>query len=194
MAGFAIGNRVDETFMLMTLIPIQPTPPGGPNYSLRIRDYLDSLGRDHASPFRKVAALHFCRFVIIDGLPNEGYQTEADNLHSEYLMLDASIAGDWEVCVTAMLSEIPEIMHKVYENCVGFPGVIEAQGFVDYLRKGLTEAAFGFGAYPQASVYEVRRAISTQKSFRKFALAAQELPPEELQGAFQKFIGQLEAS
>lgn len=190
MADYALSNRVDETYMLMTLCPIKMDR--GSSLQSRIREVFDKLGEGDASPFRRVPGLHFCRFVIIYDLPHEGYPTKRDHLNSPYLMMSADIAGDWEVCIKSMLTEVRQTMHDVFVNCVGYPGVGDSTAFLDYLKKCQIDASFAFGAYPQASLYEVRSALDVQKRFREFVLQSQTLPPEKLQEEFLKFINQLE--
>jgi hypothetical protein len=190
MASYALDNRVLETYMLMTLCPIKSNL--GSSRQTRLREVFDGLGLGEASPFRKIPMLHFVRFVIVYDVPGEGYPTKRDHLQSPYLLMSADIAGDWEMCIQSMMTEIRPVIRSIFENCVGFPGAGDGLAFLNYLKQCQIDAAFAFGAYPQASVYEVRSALSLQKRYREFVLKTQEIAPERMQEEFRRFMSELE--
>lgn len=91
MADYALSNRVDETYMLMTLVSILQDSSGKcPSPLSRIRDYLSRLPNDGDSPFLKTPSLRFCRFVIVHDLPSQGYRSHSDHLQSPCLLISAT--------------------------------------------------------------------------------------------------------
>ncbi len=193
MADYALSNRIDASYMLTTLVPILATEPAynQPSFQTRIRRFLAELPTGDASPFLRIPTLHFCRFVVIYDLPCQGYPVATDHLNSPYLLMAATMTGDWRSCMETMLAEIPQVFQAIYSNCVGYPGVNETQSFIDYLAKCQIDAAFSFGAYPQASLYEVKRALDVQAQFRRFVLDTQTTEPQDLQQRFQQFMSQV---
>ncbi|TWT97405.1 hypothetical protein [Neorhodopirellula pilleata] len=190
MAGYALGNRVDQNYMLSTLTPIKVTEPegNGTSYQTRIREYLHQLPNGKASPFRRIPNLQFCRFVIFYDLPCQGFPTTTDHLNSPYLMMSSVIAGDYKICLQSMLEEIPDVLEQIYCNCVAFPGTNDIASFLDYVERCRFDATFSFGAYPQANLYEVRAAVRLQAQFREFALKTPRQDPVALQADFRQFM------
>ncbi len=194
MASYALGNQLEETYMLMTLSPVVVVghQEDGPSFQDHLRQLLTELPRAAQSPFEKIPSLHFCRFVIIGDVPCEGFPAETDHLNSPYLLMSASIAGDWKLCIQSMLQKIPKTISDIFSNCYGFPGIGDHEAVVNYLESCQIDASFSFGAYPEASLYEVRRALKVQSEFRRFAIDSQGASPRDLQSRFTRFIESLE--
>lgn len=190
MANYALGNRVDASYTLMTLTPILNIRPEGnnPSHQARIREYFAKLPNGEASPFRKIPTLHLCRFVIVSDLPNQGFPSETDHLNSPYLLMVANMAGDWKDCIRSMVQQMRVEINAIFENCVGFPGTGNPSEFVDYVESCQMDSVFSFGAYTEATLYEVHRALDVQKRFRKFATENQGVDPGDLQANFRSFI------
>ena len=192
MPDFAIGNVVAASYCFMALCPIRRSAPGSPNsYESRIRDSLARLPTGADSPFGRVPSIHLCRLLVLDDVPYEGFPASRDHLQSSYLLFSANIAGDLTSCLAELASVVPDVLHSIWVNCVGFPGVESPPEFIAYLKKCQIETSFFFGSYPQASLLEVLNALQTQRLFTQFLIATQGTPPPQLKERFTRFMEDL---
>lgn len=189
MPEFALGNVVENSYCFTALCPIRREADGS-SYSFRtqIRSYLEQVPNGEDSPFTQLSSIHLCRLLVIDDLPYEGLPAKQDHLCSAYLLFSANIAGDLTTCLTDFASTLPELIHQVWINCVGYPGVESPHEFITYLKKCQIDTSFFFGGYPQASLIEVLNALQIQKQFIQFVIESQSAPPHELKERFHSFM------
>lgn len=192
MPDFALGNVVGQSYCFTALCPIRRHAVGSPDsFQTRIREYLSQLPSGGDSPFARIGSMHLCRLLVIDDVPFEGFPAHEDHLQSSYLLFTASISGDPVSCLSELLAAAPDVVHNVWVNCVGYPGIESPSEFLAYLKKCQIDASFFFGGYPQATLPEVLRALQTQTHFTRFVIGSQATPPEELQSRFRAFMEDL---
>ena len=141
-----------------------------------VRDEVERWPRGEQSPFAAVPRTHFARFVIVRGLPRQVAAQPADVLGAPYLMLSAFFDGDPDRWVADLVAEIPDQLGRALGSCTGFPGDPRTHGHA--VRAWLVEhrvpATAIFGAYPDASVDDVRAALAFRERFREFAFGVEE--------------------
>ncbi len=187
MVNRCFNGSSRSTYGLTVLAPIKPdagtlSPKG------EISRYLATCPTGPESPLAKVSTTHQARWVVIAGLPYEGYPAHVDFLKSSYLLFTSNFDGDLDVYLEALATRIPETISALWTHCVGFPGVESLEPFKTYMKACQIETTFYFGAYPDATVEQVLRALAVQRRFVEFVLATQGKPARELQQAFQTLI------
>jgi hypothetical protein len=136
------------------------------------------------SPFTRIAAVHFARFVIIPGLERQVADQPADDLADPYLMFSSFFDGDRDALLTALCVEMADEADAAWRHCRGYPGHPRENGatFRRWLGEHRVPATAIFGAYPDATVADVRRALAFRDRFREFAFG-----PERGKAAFDRF-------
>ena len=123
------------------------------------------------SPFARLPQTHFARFVVLPGLRRETVAQPVDRLSGPYLMFSAFFDGDPEAWLGALCEAMPAEAEAVWRHCRGFPGGPQQQrhAFVKWLLEHRVPATAVFGAYPDATVQDVRDALAFRERFREFA-------------------------
>ena len=123
------------------------------------------------SPFARLPATHFARFVIIPGLERQVVDQPADDLASPYLMFSAFFDGEHDAYLTALCEQAGDEADRAWRHCRGYPGHPARSGatFRRWLDAHRVPATAIFGAYPDKSVQEVRDALAFRDAFREFA-------------------------
>jgi hypothetical protein len=115
------------------------------------------------SPFAAVEGTHFARFVVLDGPRRAAADQPADEL-GPYLMFSAFFDREADVWLAAL----PAPTADVFRCCRGYPS--EGAATVRaWLHEHRVPATAIFGAYPEATVAEVRDALAFRERFRRFA-------------------------
>ena len=123
------------------------------------------------SPFARLPATHFARFVIIPELRRDVSLQPADVLDAPRLMFSAFFDVEPAAYLTALCEAIPDEAHAVLRHCRGCPGHPRdhAAGVRAWLMAHRVAATAIFGAYPGTTVRGVREALAFREAFRRFA-------------------------
>ena len=124
----------------------------------------DELATWEESPFAALANVHFARFVVIERVAREDASQPDDHLDRPYLMASAFFDGDPEAWPDAL----PDEVVAVFRHCAGWPGA-GRRPFRRWLLAHRVEATAVFGAYPDATVAQVRDALAFRRRFRELA-------------------------
>ena len=140
-----------------------------------------------SSPFARVPQVHFARFVVLPGLRRETVEHPEDRLSGPYLMFSAFFDGDPERFLDGVCEALPREAEAVWRHCRGFPGgpASHKHAFVKWLVTHRVQATAVFGAYPDATVQDVRDALAFRERFREFAFDLE--ARRGTQRAFQAF-------
>ena len=84
----------------------------------------------------------------------------------------------------ALRTELAEDADAVWGHCAGYPGRADAPAFAAYFRNHQLESALFFAAYGDQTVAQVQGNLAQRTRLIEFAMAAQGLPPAELQARF----------
>lgn len=136
-----------------------------------LRAELDGWPRGTASPFARLAHVHFARFVVIGELRREVAEQPGDRLERPYLLFSAFADGDPALLPGAVLDALGSEAYAVWRHCSGCPGdpVVLRHAFLRWLGEHRIPATAIFGAYPKATVAQVRGALAFRERFREFA-------------------------
>ena len=135
------------------------------------RTEIESWPLRDQSPFTRLEQVHFARFVIVPGLERQVAEQPADDLASPYLVFSVFFDGARDALLTALCDELGDEADRAWRHCRGYPGHPRERGatFRSWLEKHRVPATAIFGAYPDASVRDVRRALEFRRRFREFA-------------------------
>ena len=127
------------------------------------------------SPFKRLEQVHFARFVIIPGLERQVADQPADDLAAPYLMFSAFFDGERDAFLTALSEELGDEAHGAWQHCRGYPGHPREHGatFRSWLEQHRVPATAIFGAYADASLPDIRRALAFRATFRDFAFGVE---------------------
>jgi hypothetical protein len=123
------------------------------------------------SPFGRLPATHFARLVIIPGLVRQVADQPVDELAGPYLMFSAFFDGEPDAYLAALCEQLADEADAAWRHCRGYPGHPAQNGatFRRWLGDHRVPATAIFGAYPDATVGEVRSALEFRAAFRELA-------------------------
>jgi hypothetical protein len=165
----------------------------GLSHDAALRREMALLNRAGESPFADLPTTHLARWVILPEAPFESIPAKVDHFQSKYLLFTSNFDGGTDPddvalrrYLEAMRVSIPDVLMRVYRHCVGFPGVGDAARFATYFKSAQVTTTFLFGAYANATVDQVLRALLAQRRIGDFIAEHQEArsSPAELQAAF----------
>ena len=136
-----------------------------------LRTELRSWPTGAQSPLAKVPRTHFARFVVLPGLSRQDSRQPDDALDTPYLVFSAFLDGDPATWLAGLCEAMPDELDRAFAHCAGHPGHPAEHGhaFRRWLGEHRVPATQLFGAYPDASVEDVRDALAFRERFRAFA-------------------------
>ncbi len=182
-----MGNRLKQVYGLTALSPIEGGRTDGVANAAAIRDELAELGTGEDSPFARVPKTHLARWVVVDDVPNHGVPAREDHTASKYLLFTSNFDGELDPYLDGMIEAIPDVVHRLYQYCIGYPGVEDRAAFRAYIRRCQIETTLLFGGYPGATLAEILRALDLKSRYVAFLAAHQCDTGADLRRAFLDF-------
>lgn len=183
-----MANQSGSVYGLTILSPIINGAAGDVSHDCAIRDYLAGLPRDHRSPFAKVSSTHLARLVVMDDVVFVGTPAREEHLQSKYLVFESNFDGDLDTYLRRMARDAAEEVHAVWQHCVGYPGVKDAEAFAAYMKKCQIETSYFFADVNNKTVQQTLRALKVQSGLAHFIESNQGKPAGEIQAAFRRFV------
>ncbi|MGQ0593960.1 MAG: hypothetical protein ACT4QB_15350 [Gammaproteobacteria bacterium] len=211
-------NISGNAYALTVLSPIKNGCVGEIAYADEVQDRLQSLGVCEDSPLAKVPQTYLARFFILDDVFYESSPgcdpfcnlldilsifedrfrlltlPREDHLRSRYLVFSSNFHGDLESYLRGMWSAISADIKRIWEHCVAFSEVQDAEGFIAYIKRCQLTANLFFMGSTDDSLDEQLKALYLKQQFAKFAVSHQGLGAAELQEAFRVFIERVQPS
>ena len=172
-------NRSGQAYGLTVLTPVLADEVSA------LAAHLDTFGSEDGSPLGRLAATHFARWVIIEDVVYQGGRQRRDNLKASRLLFTTNFDGPLDAYLEAMRIDLGEDADAVWGHCAGYPWRADAAAFAAYFRNHQLESALFFAAYGDQTVAQVQANVAQRTRLIEFAMAAQGLPPAELQARFQ---------
>jgi len=182
-------NRNGQAFGLTVLSPILSGTADGKSHAAAIRQTLAAFPAD---AFARAPKTHVARWVVIDDAPFEEAPALEDHLAVPYLLFTSDFDGDLDPYLIQLSTAMSEPFTAIYQHCVGFPGTDDVEAFIHYMKRCQVNTTFNFGAYPNATVEDVLRAVASQRALVEFVDAHQHISAAELQSAFREFLDRIE--
>lgn len=181
-------NTSGKAYGLTLLCPIRGGGPNDPPYARMLREHLESLGVDDASPLAHVPNTYMARFYILNDVFYQGHGFREEHLESRYLVFLSHFHGNRDTYVREMWSSSEDAVRAIWRHCVGFDDVEDAQGFVDYVTRCQVDNALFFNGSTDEPLSEQLKALYLKQEFTRFAYDNQGVPPEQLQHNFKEFV------
>jgi hypothetical protein len=189
-----MANDSGQVYGLTILSPIIEDQRLDIDHTAQLRWYLAKLPRDHTSPFAKVSSTYLARLVVLDDVVFVGKPACEEHLKSRYLIFESNFDGDLDTYLKRMASEIPQFVDAVWKHCVGYPGVVNSDAFVAYMKRCQLTTTFFFADVNDRTVQGSLKALQTQSALAHFIEKNQGKPPVEIQKRFGIFLEQLKAA
>ena len=189
-------------YALSVLSPIKQGHLKGESYNVLIRRELQSLGLDENSPWAKVPNTYLCRLYILDDVFYNpvnissliSYKTPIleEHLKSSYLVFFAHIHGARDAYLQGAWQNAQASIEKIWQHCVAFDRVNNADDFVEYIKKSEVKTTLPFNGSNDKPLEEQLKSLYLKQEFSKFAFAQQGKNASDLQDEFLKFIDRVQ--
>jgi hypothetical protein len=173
-------NLVGGVYAFVMLTPITPGRED------ELRAHLASLPSFEESPFAKVPATHFARWLIIPQLVYEGPPQKRDELKCQYLLFTAHFDGDPDPWIEALCARMGQEADRVWGNCVAYPGSADVEGVKRYFKHNQLEVPLYYNGYPGKTVADVKDALAFRSKAIEFVVRAQDMDPVRLRDEFRR--------
>jgi hypothetical protein len=151
----------------------------------RLQTTLANLSRP--SPFARLKATHFARFVIVPNRSSDG-QPAVESLRSPYLLFSATFDGSLADYLDDLCRELATEAQEIWGCCDGAPDVWGGATLKTYLQHNQIQTGLFFSAYDDADVADVKAALDTRARMISLAIRSQGMAPGDLRQAFlEKF-------
>ena len=187
-------NKNGSVYGLTILSPIIDDEKATPSHDLKIREYLASLPTGDNSPFALAPGTHLARLAVMDDVIYVGAPSCEEHLHSKYLVFESNCDSDLDSYLRGLATNIPEHLNAIWSHCVGYPGAVNPQAFIDYMKACQLETTFYFAAVDDRSVPQTLAALQTQRAVADFIASHQGMEPAQLQKEFAEFVAILKAA
>lgn len=185
-------NQSGNAYGLTTFCPIRNGGEGNQSYAGIIRDRLEDFPLDDQSPLALVPNTYMCRFYVLNDVFYEGKPAQDEHLKSKYLVFSSNFHGALDTYLQGMWQAASGSVKQIWEYCVGFEKVRDADSFVSYIKKCQVYTTFFFNGSTDESLAEQLKSLYLKQEFSKFVFENQGKTPAELQQAFAAFAARAE--
>jgi hypothetical protein len=185
-------NKSGRAYGLTTLCPIRNDSHQDQSSAAIIRARLRALEIDENSPMARVPNTYLCRMFVLDDVLYQGQPAHAEQLKSKYLVFVAELHGELRPYLQGMWQNAQAMIDQIWEHCVGFQNVHNANDFIHYIEKCQVETTFYFNGSTDEPLAEQLKALYLKQELSKFAHGNQGKDAAELQRAFKAFIAAVE--
>lgn len=178
-------DRLEELGTFCALTPLRDA-----DAVAAAREELRGWERGTGSPIARLPNVHFTRFVVMERpLRRADAGQPADEL-GPHLMFSAFYDGAQHPFLVALCEALPDEAHAVWRHCAGYPGSPRDDGYAfrAWLEQHRVPATAVFGAYPEATLPQVREALAFRERFRALAFGLDD--QRRMQKAFAEFDAQ----
>jgi len=179
-----VNRDPDRSGQAGALTVLTPVAPGA---EPDLRAYLDGL-RAGPSPLARLPRTHFGRWVIVGDLAPED-ERRPDHLAGPYVLFTASFDGPLDSYLDELCDELSVEASAIWGRCSGAPQPAAGAALKGYLRAHQARTGYFVAAYPEATVGQVRGALTRREDLIAFARSAQGMDPARLQAAFLDRLG-----
>ena len=180
-------NKSGKAYGLTTLCPLRNDSHEDQSSAAIVRARLRALAVDENSPMARVPNTYLCRMFVMDDVFYEGSPAHSEQLKSKYLVFVAELHGELRPYLQGMWQNAQAMIRQVWQYCVGFDRVHNANDFIGYIEKCQVETTFYFNGSNDEPLAEQLKALYLKQELSKFAHANQGKDAVELQRAFKAF-------
>jgi hypothetical protein len=185
-------NENGRAYGLTTLCPLVNDSRNDQSYAAIIRDRLRNLPVDEDSPMARVPNTYLCRMFVLDDVFYQGDPAGEDHLKNKYLVFVAELHGTLEPYLEGMWHHCQQEIRQIWEYCIGFQNVGNAQDWVGYIKQCQVQTTFYFNGSNDEPLAEQLKGLYLKQELGKFAAEHQGKDAASLQRAFKEFVARVE--
>jgi hypothetical protein len=152
MKGKQLGENVTEITAIAPIIPDRMD---------HLREVLKRSHHAPNSPIKKISTIHYARWVILE--PHH-----VPGLNGPQLLFTTNFDGGWQQYLEDFSNFDAGPLDAIFSNCVGWPGAVPVEGFLQYVHDHQIEAELFYAAYPTVTVREIARALAWKRKTDAF--------------------------
>jgi hypothetical protein len=173
-------NIMGDAYGLTSLYPVLA------GHEDALEDHLAALPVE-AGPLAALTQLHFSRLHVIRDLVYQGPPQKRDPLLSAHLIFTASLDGELDRFLED-LAGLGEAVDAIFSHCAGYPGSGDRAAFARYITEHQVDNGYFLGAYPRATVADVREGLRVADGVADLAARSRTLDDAALQAAFRELM------
>lgn len=193
-----MANTSGNAYGLTTLCPIinghSPTSSSSgfkdsESHDKEVRRLLQSLPTNEDSLFANTDNTYFARlFILNDVFFQQGNDFKRDQLKSKYLCFNSNFHGELEPYLIGMWNNNEKLVREIWQHCVAFDQVNQANDFVDYIKSCQVTTTLFFNGSNDKPVAEQLKALYVKQIFSEFVLTQQGKSATEIKQNFKYFL------
>lgn len=182
-----MSNTSGNAYGLTALCPIINGCKDDTSYSAILRDYLHALPLDRFSPMAKVPNTYLARFYVLSDVFYQGHPAREEHLQSQYLVFSSNFYGDLDSYLYDMWQHAEGEVKKIWQHCVAFDEVSNADQFIEYVKKCQIDNQLFFNGSNDLSLKAQLKSLFLKQEFSRFVYVNQGKPAHEIQKLFREF-------
>jgi hypothetical protein len=187
-------NENGKAYGLTVLSPLCNETRDNQSVAAIVRTRLRNLDAHEKSPLARVPNTYLGRMFVLDDVFYQGKPAIQEHLKSKYLVFVAELHGELGPYLQGMWQHAEPMVRELWEFCIGFDDVHNANDFVRYIKKCQVETTFYFNGSTDKPLAEQLKALYLKQELAKFAHEHQGQDAATLQQAFKAFVARVEPS
>lgn len=183
-------NTAGRLYGLTAFCPIKAGTPPKQDRSREalLRATLADLATDDQSFFAQVTNTYLARFYILKDVFYESKPARKEHLKSQYLVFTTNFHGELEPYLWEMWRRAEATVRSIWEHCVAFDAVDDADAFVRYIQRCQLENTLLFNGSNDEPLAEQLKGLYLKQEFGEFVATHQGMPTADLRAAFREFL------
>jgi hypothetical protein len=143
---------------------------------------------------RTLSTIHYARWVIVraSDFPRLSASQPKEKLRYSYMFFFSDFNGAWEEYVDAFSVAIPGSLNLIWWHSVGWPKAAPMQPFHAYIVRNQIYTNYYYGAYPMASVNDIKSSRNVRAGVSKLAATAMAAPPADFLKQYHALLKELQ--
>lgn len=141
-----------------------PLRPGGALWSRLFLGVAARRFRPLTEPIRTLSFIHFAQWTVLDRLPGA-----ADKLPVPVLLFESNFDVSLARYVDAFAYVLTRRFQLVWWRGYGYPGLLPANGFTEWVQRNSIEPDHYYCAYPETTTATAKAALAVQERLERFA-------------------------
>jgi hypothetical protein len=158
--------------------------PVGGGQEEKLGALLEELPKGEDSPFASLTSTHFARLILVPNLRDRADRELPDIPALLFFSAEFEVpVGGYIESLSALM---PDEVGEIFALCEGYPGVASPPRFKRWLLDHRVPAGFSIQGNPGATAGEIVESLALRNRIIEFAVATQELAPEDLLQAWRE--------
>jgi len=143
-------------------------------------------------PLLQLAFIHFAHWSLVTRMPQSAPWRRGKRLTYPYVLFQSNFNDDLDAYIDAFALAVPERVWGMWGGVLRFPGPSPLKVFLQYIKPRISEDAYYYCAYPDASSSMITAALELERRVERFDEEAERLGDEGFLKRYQAFLAQSE--